>query len=161
MQCPFWCHMIWGYHLGVLEKEMATHSNIPAWKIPMDRGPWSGYSPWDCKESDTTKRLHFLSFYTFLGVWLLQRVCQALPYRAQPDQKLNIGGPDPCSPTAPEIDLSFPKIVTSRKPLRECCSLFLPGFLWGGLKLCMGSSAVAQAVGGWSLVDHPSWLRRF
>ena len=33
-----------------LEKEMATHSSIPAWRIP-----WS----WDCKESDTTEWLHF------------------------------------------------------------------------------------------------------
>ena len=35
-----------------LEKEMATHFSILAWKIP-----WIdslvGYSPWDCKESDT------------------------------------------------------------------------------------------------------------
>ena len=23
-----------------LEKEMATHSSIPAWRIPMDRGAW-------------------------------------------------------------------------------------------------------------------------
>ena len=28
-----------------LQKEMATHSSILAWKIPMDRGTWSGYSP--------------------------------------------------------------------------------------------------------------------
>ena len=42
-----------------LEKEMATHSSILAWKIP-----WrslAGYSPRDRKESDTTERLHFLS----------------------------------------------------------------------------------------------------
>ena len=39
-----------------LEKEMATHSSILAWKIP-----WRilvGYSPWGRKESDTTERLH-------------------------------------------------------------------------------------------------------
>ena len=29
-----------------LEEEMATHSSILAWKISMDRGAWSGYSPW-------------------------------------------------------------------------------------------------------------------
>ena len=23
-----------------LEKEMATHSSVPAWRIPMDRGAW-------------------------------------------------------------------------------------------------------------------------
>ena len=37
-----------------LEEEMATHSNILAWKIP-----WTvslvGYSPWGCKESDMTE----------------------------------------------------------------------------------------------------------
>ena len=25
---------------GLLEKEMATHSSILAWRIPMDRGAW-------------------------------------------------------------------------------------------------------------------------
>ena len=45
-----------------LEKEMATHSSILAWKIPWmeERG---GYSPWDHQESDMTERLHF----TFWG----------------------------------------------------------------------------------------------
>ena len=34
-----------------LEEEMATHSSILGWKIP-----WTeGYSPWGCKESDTTE----------------------------------------------------------------------------------------------------------
>ena len=37
-----------------LEKEMATHSSILAWKIP-----WTddlvGYSPWGHKESDMTE----------------------------------------------------------------------------------------------------------
>ena len=36
----------------VLEKAMAPHSSTLAWKIP-------GCSPWGCKESDTTERLHF------------------------------------------------------------------------------------------------------
>ena len=33
----------WGQSLGwegLLEKEMATHSSILAWRIPMDRGAW-------------------------------------------------------------------------------------------------------------------------
>ena len=40
-----------------LEKEMAAHSSILAWKIPWT---WSlvGYHPWGLKESDTTERLH-------------------------------------------------------------------------------------------------------
>ena len=39
-----------------LEEEMATHSNIFAWRIPWTEGP-GGYSPQGCKESDTTERL--------------------------------------------------------------------------------------------------------
>ena len=40
-----------------LEKEMATHSSILAWK-PMDRKSLAGYSPWGCKELATTKHTH-------------------------------------------------------------------------------------------------------
>ena len=39
-----------------LEKEMATHSSIVAWKISWTEEP-GGYSPWDCKESDRTEGL--------------------------------------------------------------------------------------------------------
>ena len=35
-----------------LEKEMAIHSSILAWRIPRTAS-LAGYSPWDCKESDT------------------------------------------------------------------------------------------------------------
>ena len=42
---------------GPLEKEMATHSSILAWRIP-----WT----WDHKESDTTERLHFHFQYKLL-----------------------------------------------------------------------------------------------
>ena len=41
-----------------LEKEMATHSSILAWRIPWTEN-LVGYSPWGCKESDTTEQLHF------------------------------------------------------------------------------------------------------
>ena len=34
---------------------MATHSNILAWRIPMDRG--ACYATWGYKESDTTELL--------------------------------------------------------------------------------------------------------
>ena len=42
-----------------LEKEMqtATHSSILAWEIPRTEEPGGLYSPWGCKESDTTKQL--------------------------------------------------------------------------------------------------------
>ena len=37
-----------------LEKEMATHPSILAWKILWTEEP-GGYSSWGCKESDTTE----------------------------------------------------------------------------------------------------------
>ena len=42
----------------LLEKEMATYSNILAQKILGWRN-LVGYSPWGRKELDTTERLHF------------------------------------------------------------------------------------------------------
>ena len=36
-----------------LEKEMATYTSTLAWKIT--RRSLVGYSPWGCKESDTTE----------------------------------------------------------------------------------------------------------
>ena len=40
-----------------LEKGMATHSSILAWRIPWTEEPGRPHSPWGCKESDTTERL--------------------------------------------------------------------------------------------------------
>ena len=51
----------------LLEKEMATHSSIPAWKSPWMEESGRLYSPWGRKESETTERLHFL-FSRGLGV---------------------------------------------------------------------------------------------
>ena len=48
-----------------LEKEMATHSSILAWRIPWTED-LAGYSPRGCKESDTIERLHF-HFFTFIS----------------------------------------------------------------------------------------------
>ena len=49
-----------GFNLMVLEnaleKEMAAHSNIHAWKIPWTEEP-GGYRPWGQKESDMTGRV--------------------------------------------------------------------------------------------------------
>ena len=39
-----------------LEKGMATHSSILAWKIPWTKEP-VGYSPWGLRELDTTEQL--------------------------------------------------------------------------------------------------------
>ena len=40
-----------------LEKIMATHSSILAWRIPWTEEP-GRYSPGSCKESDTTEQLN-------------------------------------------------------------------------------------------------------
>ena len=37
-----------------LEKEMATHSSIPAWRIPWTERSLEGYNPWGHRESDTS-----------------------------------------------------------------------------------------------------------
>jgi len=39
---------------GPLEEGMATHSSIPAWRIPRTEEP-GRYSPWSHKELDMTK----------------------------------------------------------------------------------------------------------
>ena len=39
-----------------LEKGMATHSSILAWRIPWAEKP-GGYSPWGHKKSDMTEQL--------------------------------------------------------------------------------------------------------
>ena len=43
---------------GPLEKEMATHSSIPAWRIPWME-ELGGLQSAGRKELDTTERLHF------------------------------------------------------------------------------------------------------
>ena len=51
----------WVRSLGwedLLEKEVAAHSSTLAWKSHGQRS-LVGYSPWGCKESDMTERLHF------------------------------------------------------------------------------------------------------
>ena len=53
-----------------LEKEMATHSSILAGKFHGLRR-LVGYSPWGCKESDVTERLHFLSLHIPLSVYVI------------------------------------------------------------------------------------------
>ena len=53
-----------------LKNAMAAHSSILAWKIHGWRN-LAGYSPWGCKESDTTEWLHFLSSFLCLH-WAFQ-----------------------------------------------------------------------------------------
>ena len=46
-----------------LEKEVATHSSILAWRIPWMEEPGGLYSPRGRKESDMTELLHFTSLF--------------------------------------------------------------------------------------------------
>ena len=46
-----------------LEKEMATHSSILAWRIPWTE-ELGGLQSTGCKKSDTTERLHFHFHFT-------------------------------------------------------------------------------------------------
>ena len=50
----------WVWSLGwkdLLEKRMATHSSILAWRIPWTEKPGRLYSSWSRKESDMTEQL--------------------------------------------------------------------------------------------------------
>ena len=69
-----------------LQKGMATHSSILAWRIP-----WIEESggPWSHKESDMTERLtfhlnkHLITQLFLLGLWPASCVAQILsPYQA-------------------------------------------------------------------------------
>ena len=42
------------FHFHALEKEMATHSGVPAWRIP-GMGSLAGCRLWGCTESDMTE----------------------------------------------------------------------------------------------------------
>ena len=53
-----------------LEKGKVTHSSILAWRMP-----WTGlYSPWGCKQSDTTQRL-LLSKVLYFSCSLFPLLC--------------------------------------------------------------------------------------
>ena len=77
---------IWVQSLGwedPLEEGMANHSNILAWRIPMDRGASWGYSPWGCKEFDITEQQSTYDNYKVSGT---QTTCHFLSsvFREQP-----------------------------------------------------------------------------
>ena len=47
---------------------MATHSGILAWKLHGHRS-LMGYSPWGCKESDTTEQLTHILYKSEANVY--------------------------------------------------------------------------------------------
>ena len=42
-------------------KGMETHSSILAWRIPWTEEPGRLFSPWGCKELDTTEQLTLIN----------------------------------------------------------------------------------------------------
>ena len=57
---------------NLLEKGMATHSSILAWRIPIDGRRLAGYSPWGHKELDTTEQPSTESQIEFIDIELAQ-----------------------------------------------------------------------------------------
>ena len=57
-----------------LEKEMATHSSILAWRIPWTE-ELGGLQSMGHKESDTTERLHF-HFHSAIRIYPVQYIHQ-------------------------------------------------------------------------------------
>ena len=53
-----------------LEKGMATHSSILAWRIHEQRIP-AGYSSWGCKDLDTTEQLTSIFYLYPLHIFLI------------------------------------------------------------------------------------------
>ena len=63
-----WCRGV--TECGLLEKEMATHSSILAWKTPWTEEP-GRLQLWGRKELDMTDRLHFTFTFTRKGAILI------------------------------------------------------------------------------------------
>ena len=58
---------------GPLEKEMAAHSSILAWRIPRAEEPGGLHSSWDLRESDTAEQLSTKTVkdtYPFPPIWM-------------------------------------------------------------------------------------------
>ena len=60
-----------------LEKGMATHSSVLAWRIPWTEEP-SRLSPWDSKESDSTEQLSLSLFMYTLYIHTNTYICTYL-----------------------------------------------------------------------------------
>ena len=56
------------FHFHALEKEMATHSSVLAWRVPGTGSP-VGYSPGGHKKSDTTEQLTLSLSYIFIHIF--------------------------------------------------------------------------------------------
>ena len=78
------------------DEGMATHSGILAWKSPMDRGTYRGYSPRGHKELDTIERLstahHRDQEEACLGPWISEGGRGEVPsWRQEPGGRYQAG----------------------------------------------------------------------
>ena len=64
---------------GSLEKEMATHSNILAWRIPWSEETGGLYA-WGCKESDMTERLTHTKLLLTITIYFNQSLTLQYPF---------------------------------------------------------------------------------
>ena len=69
-----------------LERGMATHSSIPAWRIPWTEQSGRLYSSWGCKESDMAEWLTLSHFHT--GVKKGRKKALSLKYKWKDKGKL-------------------------------------------------------------------------
>ena len=71
-----WETWVWSLHQeDPLEKGIATHSSILAWRIPMDRGALAGCSPWSHKQLDTTEQLNNNNISTLEHIYVFLIFC--------------------------------------------------------------------------------------
>ena len=81
------------FHFDALEKEMATHSSVLAWRIP-GTGSLMGCRLWGPTESDTTERLPFHFSLSCIGEGngnLLQCSCLKNPRDGEPGGLPSLG----------------------------------------------------------------------
>ena len=81
------CHCL-QFPIYLLEKEMATHCSVLAWRIPW-RGSLAGYGPWGRKKSDRTEQLS-------THIWALNSPIlgrRLLPLRSPASQSQASAGP--------------------------------------------------------------------
>ena len=122
-----------------LEKEMATHSSTLTWKIPCNL---IGYSPWGCKEWDTTEQLHF-----HFEIWasLVAQMVKSLPAMRE-TQVRSLSWED----LLEKETATHSSTLAWRNPLTEEL----------GRLQCMGSQRVGHDRATSLSLNHPNWSIR-
>jgi len=85
-----------------LEKEMATHSSILAWRIPWTEEPGS-QSPWGHKESDMTKQHTHTHAHHYSGLTYVQK--KTCPNLTPPTCDETLFGSVVCGHETKDLDL--------------------------------------------------------